>query len=145
MGTQFSWDNESIPEGILVFDMDTGANQDFTWTDLASNLCAAVLTGNNKVGMGTNNSRVIGKVISLSPVLDAAGLSTQVAVQVKGAVRIAYVTTTPVLGMGVLSNGAGAVKISPAVASPGAGGLASHGTVLDVDASTTTVLVLLPN
>jgi|WetSurMetagenome_2_1015567.scaffolds.fasta_scaffold146136_2 hypothetical protein len=144
MASQFTWDNEGITDGFMVFDNDTTSGQDFTQTDLDNGLTAACLTGNNKVGMGTDTYRCIGKVVAVSPQVDAAGIPVQVMVQVQGVVKMLYNTTAPTLNMGVVVDGAGKVKISPAVADTAAGGLPSRGTVIANDEPSGYTTVLFP-
>ena len=129
---------------LLTFEVDATANQDFTNTDLASNLTACVMTGNNKVGMGSAGGRLLGKVIKVSEELQSGtAVPALCTVQVTGVARFKYAATTPVIGQKVEVDGTGKVRQATTSTDVPAGGTKHRGLVLAVNTSDTTCDILL--
>ncbi len=145
MTTNYKVTNEGAGANLLLtFEVDSSANQDFTLTDLDNGLCAAVLTGDNKVGMGSAGSRLLGKVIKVSEELQAGtAVPALCTVQVTGVARFKYTATTPVVGQKVEVDGTGKVRQASTTADVPAGGTKHRGIVLAVIAADTTCDVLL--
>lgn len=145
MPTTFKVNNEGAGSNLLLtFEVDTTANRDFTKTDLDSNLTAAAMADNNKVGMGTAGTRLIGKVISVSDELTpGTAVPLLCTVQVTGVARFLYSGTAPSVGNKVECDGAGKVRKAVTMTDVPAGGTPQRGMVIAVDATATTCDVLL--
>lgn len=145
MPTSFKVNNEGAGANLLLtFEVDTTANRDFTWTDIDSNLTAAAMADNNKVGMGTAGTRLIGKVVSVSDDLVAGtGVPQLCTVQVTGVARFLYSGTAPSVGNKVECDGTGKVRKALTATDVPAGGTAHRGMVIAVDTTATTCDVLL--
>lgn len=145
MATTYSVSNEGAGDRLLLtLEVDATANQDYTLSDLDNNLTAAVLTANNKVGMGSAGSRLLGKVIKVSEELQpGTAIPALCTVQVTGIARFRYAATTPVIGQKVEVDGAGKVRQASAVADVPAGGTKHRGLVIAVYTSDSTCDVLL--
>lgn len=118
--------NRGIGALYGTFDIDkTGEAYDLTVGDVGK---AVGLSGNNETDLGSNAGLVLGR---LEHVQD--GLAT---VQLKGVVRMAYVSPAPTVGGAVVLDGNGAVK-QAGTGEPG------RGVVLAVDGAATTCDVLL--
>lgn len=129
---------------LLTCEVDTTSNKDFTQTDLDNNLTAAVMAGNNKVGMGAAGDRVIGKVVKVSEELQSGtAIPALATVQVTGVVRFLYSGTAPSVGQKIEADGTGKVRIAQTSADVPAGGTKHRGMVIAVSAADTTVDVLL--
>jgi len=145
MTTTYKVTNEGAGANLLLtFEVDATANQDFNQADLDNGLCAAVMTGDNKVGMGTAGGRLIGKVIKVSEELQTGtAVPALCTVQVTGVARFKYAATTPVIGNKVEVDGAGKVRQAATSTDVPAGGTKHRGLVLAVDTTATTCDVLL--
>jgi hypothetical protein len=145
MATTYTVTNEGAGANLsLTFEVDTGSNQDFTQTDLDASLSAAVMTGNNKVGMGAAGSRIVGKVIKVSEELQAGtAIPALCTVQVTGVARFKYSGTAPAVGQKVESDGTGKVRQAATSSDVPAGGTKHRGLVIAVNTSDTTCDVLL--
>jgi hypothetical protein len=129
---------------LLTFEVDTTANKDFTFTDIDSNLTAAAMADNNKVGMGSAGSRLIGKVIAVSDELVAGtAVPALCTVQVTGVARFLYSGTAPSVGNKVECDGAGKVRKAITATDIPAGGTAHRGIVIAVDTTLTSCDILL--
>lgn len=129
---------------LLTFEIDTTANQDFTLTDLDNGLAACALTANNKIGMGSAGSRLLGKVIKVSEELQAGtSIPAFATVQVTGVARFKYAATTPVVGQKVELDGTGKVRQATTSTDVPAGGTKHRGLVLAVYTADTSCDVLL--
>lgn len=145
MTTTYKVTNEGAGANLLLtFEVDSSANQDFTLTDLDAGLCAAVLTADNKVGMGTAGGRLIGKVIKVSEEMQSGtAIPALCTVQVTGVARFKYAATTPVIGNKVEVDGAGKVRQGSTSTDVPAGGTKHRGIVVAVNTTDTTCDVLL--
>jgi hypothetical protein len=145
MTTTYTVTNEGAGANLnLTFEVDTGSNQDFTQTDLDASLNAAVLTANNKVGMGAAGSRIVGKVIKVSEELQAGtAVPALCTVQVTGVARFKYGGTAPSVGQKVESDGTGKVRQATTSTDVPAGGTKHRGLVVAVNTGDTTCDVLL--
>jgi hypothetical protein len=145
MTTTYKVTNEGAGANLLLtFEVDATANQDFTQSDLDNNYAAAVMTGDNKVGMGTTGGRLVGKVISVSEEMQAGtAIPALCTVQVTGVARFKYVATTPVIGNKVEVDGTGKVRQASTATDVPAGGTKHRGIVLAVNTTDTTCDVLL--
>jgi len=129
---------------LLTFEVDTTSNKDFTWTDIDNNLVAAAMADNNKVGMGSAGSRLIGKVISVSDELTSGtAVPALCTVQVTGVARFLYSGTAPSVGHKVECDGAGKVRRAVTATDVPTGGTPQRGLVIAVDTTATTCDVLL--
>jgi hypothetical protein len=145
MSTTYSVSNEGAGDHVLLtFEVDASANQDFTQADLDNNLTAAVMTANNKVGMGTAGGRLIGKVIKVSEEMQTGtAIPALCTVQVTGIARFRYSATTPGIGQKVEVDGAGKVRQAGTLTDVPAGGTKHRGLVIAVYTSDSTCDVLL--
>lgn len=145
MSTTFTVSNDGAGANLaLTFEVDATANKDFTLTDLDNNLTAAVMAGNNKVGMGSAGDRVIGKVIKVSEELQAGtAIPALCTVQVTGVARFKYSGTAPTVGQKIEADGTGKVRIATTSADVPAGGTKHRGLVIAVTTADTTCDVLL--
>ena len=145
MSSTYSITNDGAGANLLLtFEVDAAANQDFTRTDLDSGLAACSLNANNKVGMGSAGSRLLGKVIKVSEELQAgSAVPALCTVQVTGVARFKYAATTPVIGQKVEVDGAGKVRQAATSVDVPAGGTKHRGIVLAVNTGDTTCDVLL--
>jgi len=141
----YSIDNNNIgADALLTFSVDPTANKDFTETDLAANLTACQIVGNNIVGMGTDATKLFGKVIAVSTELQpGTAIPARCTVQARGVARFKYVAVTPVINQMVELNGAGAVRLAAADVDIAAGGHLTRGMVINVIAGSTEVDVWL--
>jgi hypothetical protein len=129
---------------LLTFEVDTGANQDFTLADLDAGLCACVITGDNKIGMGSAGGRLLGKVVKVSEELQSGtAIPALATVQVTGVARFKYAATTPAIGNKVEVDGAGKVRQAVTLTDVPAGGTKHRGLVIAVSTADTTCDVLL--
>jgi hypothetical protein len=145
MSSNYKVTNEGAGADLLLtFEVDSTANQDFTQTDLENGLCAAVITGDNKVGMGTAGGRLVGKVIKVSEELQSGtAVPAFCTVQVTGVARFKYVATTPAIGNKMEVDGAGKVRQATTSTDVPAGGTKHRGLVIAVITADTTCDVLL--
>lgn len=145
MATTFKVNNEGAGANLLLtFEVDTTANKDFTWSDIDSNLAAAAMADNNKVGMGATGARLIGKVVSVSDDLVSGTAVPQLCtVQVTGVARFLYSGTAPSVGQKVECDGTGKVRRATTATDVPTGGTPHRGLVIAVDTSATTCDVLL--
>ncbi len=145
MSTNYKVTNDGAGADLqLTFEVDATAGQDFTLVDLDAGLCAASLTGNNKVGMGTAGGRLLGKVVKVSEEMQTGtAVPLLCTVQVTGVARFKYAATTPVIGQKVEVDGAGKVRQAATGADVPAGGTKHRGLVLAVNTTDTTCDVLL--
>ncbi|MBK8127436.1 MAG: hypothetical protein IPK53_00460 [bacterium] len=145
MSSTYKVNNEGAGANLLLtFEVDTTANKDFTWTDIDNNLTAAAMADNNKVGMGSAGSRLIGKVISVSDELaSGTAVPALATVQVTGVARFLYSGTAPSVGNKVECDGTGKVRKALTATDVPAGGTAHRGLVIAVDTTNTTCDVLL--
>ncbi|MEW5795787.1 MAG: hypothetical protein AB1772_05450 [Candidatus Zixiibacteriota bacterium] len=101
-----------------------------------------MLTGSNEIGPLTNNSQLLGKLISLT-LSDNDNGERQATVQVGGVCRLAVSTTVPVVGNRVVGGGNGTVKQATVLTGyDPAGGNIARGTVLAVNGTTDCVILL---
>jgi len=117
--------NQGIGALYGTFEIDkTGEAYDLVAADVGK---AVGLSGNNETDLGSDAGLLLGR---LEHVQD--GLAT---VQLKGVVRVAYVSPVPTVGDAVVLNGSGAVK-QAGTGEPG------RGVVLAVDGAASTCDVL---
>ena len=145
MASQFQIDNNGIGgTPFLTFTVDTAANKDFVQTDLDNSLTACVISGDNKVGMGSAGDKLFGKVVWVSQELQAGTtIPALCAVQARGVARFKYAATTPVVNQMVELDGAGKVRQAAADADIAAGGHLMRGQVIAVNTTDTTCDVWL--
>lgn len=90
------------------------------------------LTGNSEVGPISDNSQLLGKLISLT-LTDADHGERVATVQIGGICRFAITSPYPQVGNRLVGGTGGTVKQAPTVASDPDGGNIARGTVLDVN------------
>ncbi len=145
MATTYTLSNEgAATPTLLTFEVDTTSNKDFVLADLDNNLTAAVMAGNNKVGMGAAGDRLVGKVIKVSEELQSGtAIPALCTVQVTGVARFKYSGSAPAVGNKVEGDGAGKVRQAITLTDVPAGGTKQRGLVIAVNTTDTTVDVLL--
>ena len=101
-----------------------------------------MLTGSNEIGPITNNSQLLGKLISLT-LSDNDNGDRQATVQIGGICRLAVSATVPSVGNRVIGGGSGTVKQATVLTGyDPAGGNIARGTVLAINGSTDCVILL---
>jgi hypothetical protein len=145
MSTTYSINNDGAGGYLhLTFEVDTTAGKDFVQGDLDSSLTAAVMAGNNKIGMGAAGDRVVGKVIKVSEELQSGtAIPALATVQVTGVARFKYSGTAPTVGQKIEGDGTGKVRIATTSTDVPAGGTKHRGLVIAVYTTDTTCDVLL--
>ena len=125
MSSQFNIDNNGIGgTPFLTFTVDTNVGRNFIQSDLDNNLTACVISGNNEVGMGSADDKLIGGVVWVSHELQAGTtIPVLCAVQARGVVRFKFEggvpdvmtsqgTKTSLSQWGVVASGNGKVLLS---------------------------------
>ena len=141
----FNYDNEGVGQDAnLTMDNDTTSGKDFTQTDLDNGLCACVLAGNNKVGMGSSGDKLFGGVINVNSEVDTNDIPVDVTVTPRGVKRFKYNTGgAPSVGQMVEVDGAGKVQVAAADADIAEGGHLMRGQVIAMNTTNETVDVWL--
>jgi len=99
------------------------------------------LAGNYEVNFGSNNDRLLGKLVDLS--LTDADNDRVATIQVAGVMTIAASATVPSLGDQVVIDGSGSVKQVPSLGSyDPAGGNVGRGTVIDINGTSEVTIIL---
>ena len=145
MATTYTISNEGAAQPtLLTFEVDTTSNKDFVQSDLDNNYTAAVMAGNNKVGMGSAGDRLVGKVLKVSEELQAGtAIPALCTVQVTGVARFKYSGTAPSVGNKVEGDGTGKVRTAITLTDVPSGGTKQRGLVIAVNSTETTCDVLL--
>ena len=145
MASQFAIDNQGVGMyPTLTMKVDTTSNKDFSQTDLDSNLSAAVVSGNNTVGMGGAGDKLFGKVVAVSSDTDANNIPLACTVQAGGVARFKYNTgAAPLVNQMVEVDGAGKVRQATTSTDIPTGGHKHRGQVIAKDTTNETVDVWL--
>ncbi|TKJ41041.1 hypothetical protein CEE37_05080 [candidate division LCP-89 bacterium B3_LCP] len=145
MSSQFIVDNQGVGmHPTLTMKVDTSTNKDFSQVDIDNNLTACIISDDNEVGMGTNGSKLFGKVVAVSSEVDGNGIPATCTVQAGGVARFKYNTgAAPSVNQMVEVDGAGKVRQASAAASIPAGGHVCRGQVIAKDTTNETVDVWL--
>jgi len=106
---------------------------------------AVIVTSNNTIGLATDGSKILGKLIDISftdleSTINQKRLAT---VQIIGVMTLPITTTNPVVGNQVVGGASGTVKQSPVLTGyDPAGGNIARGFVLSVDGTSYCTLIL---
>lgn len=117
----------------------TGGVDDLKDADIGK---AITLSSNNQVGLTTDGSVFLGKLIDLT-LTDAENGKRVATVQIGGVMTVPITTTYPQVGNRVVGGSNGTVKQAPALSDyDPAGGNIARGTVIAVNGTTECTLVL---
>jgi hypothetical protein len=131
---------EAIAPVLATFSIhQTAGVDDLKDADLGE---PVMLSGSNEIGPITNNSQLLGKLISLT-LSDNDDGDRQATVQIGGICRLAVSATVPSVGNRVIGGGSGTVKQATVLTGyDPAGGNIARGTVLAVNGTTDCVILL---
>lgn len=131
---------ESIGEIFATFAIhQTAGEDDLTDDDIGY---AVTLTGDNEVGLGTNDTILLGKLTALT-LQDGDDGDRLATIQIAGVCTLPITTTYPTAGDRLVCGADGAVKQAPALGgNDPAGGNIARGTVLAVSGTSECTVLL---